>query len=351
MSTPWSREEKAAAQQAAIRRAAADWVVRRDRGLTAEEQDRFLHWLREDPAHRQAWAEQQHVLQRLMQLADWQPVQSEEPNPDLFAPPPRPYLRKWWPVGVAAALLVLAVFFRGDGSLPSPSRVPAADTYVRLNEQRVLPDGSTVELNDGSVLEVHFTAQERRVRLSGEAHFTVAKNSQRPFSVDASGVVIRAVGTAFNVRQDPTSVEVLVTEGKVCLLPAAPAAQAPADAAPPAFVSAGQNALVPLAEGLGATKVGAVSTAQIDEALRWKTPRLQFHETPLREAVAEFNRYNRQQLVLDPSDLGSLRIGGTFRVHNVEGFVRLLKISAGIEAEPNGADLIVLRRAPASARP
>src|SRR5204863_5888557 len=90
------------------------------------------------------------------------------------------------------------------------------------------PDGSVVELNRGAVVSAHFTASERRMRLvSGEANFKVAKDPQRPFVVEARGVAVRAVGTAFNVRIDAVSVEVLVTEGVVNVAqPPAPPDQA-----------------------------------------------------------------------------------------------------------------------------
>jgi transmembrane sensor len=61
-----------------------------------------------------------------------------------------------------------------------------------------------------------------RAARSGEAHFFVEKDPQRPFVVNAAGIDVRAVGTAFNVRIDPAAVEVLVTEGRVRVDPAVP---------------------------------------------------------------------------------------------------------------------------------
>src|SRR5581483_9214616 len=83
-------------------------------------------------------------------------------------------------------------------------------------ERQTLADGSVVELNGNTQVQVAYSPAERRVRLvQGEAHFTVAKNKRRPFWVEAQGVSVRAVGTAFNVRLDPQRVDVLVTEGRV----------------------------------------------------------------------------------------------------------------------------------------
>jgi transmembrane sensor len=94
--------------------------------------------------------------------------------------------------------------------------VAAHKSYLHVNERLALPDGSRVELKDGSEVVVQYSASERRVKLTGgEAHFTVWKDKTRPFIVNAAGVEVRAVGTAFNVRLEAKSVEVLVTEGRV----------------------------------------------------------------------------------------------------------------------------------------
>ena len=79
-------------------------------------------------------------------------------------------------------------------------------------------------------------------------------------------------------------------------------------------------------------------------ALAWKVPRLQFLETPLAVAVEEFNRWNRVQLVLAQRELGTAPIGGTFRIDNVESFVRLLEITLDLQAVPRGETEIVLTR-------
>ena len=329
--------------------AAAQWIARRDRGLSAAEQDDYMAWLRADPRHAAAIARHAAVLERMMGLGAWQPELSAEPNPDLFAPPARRPWRVLAPVLALAAALVLGLFVWRSSSPTAPA---PQKTFLRVNERQALADGSIVELKDGSRLDVRFTPGERRVRLTGEAHFTVAKNPARPFIVEAHGIEVRAVGTAFNVRVDAAAVEVLVTEGKVRvdesarLAATAPSAAAtPLPAAPEVFLTAGQKVLVPLVPSTPAPVVAAVSTAQIRTALEWQTPRLQFFETPLADAVAEFNRHNPTPLVLADSSLGAVPIGGTFRVDNVEGFVRLLELTVDVRGEPRADGAVVLKRA------
>jgi transmembrane sensor len=337
----------AATSAETIAATAADWLARRDRGLSAAEQDTYLTWLRSDPRHAEAVARHAAVLERMMGLGAWQPELSADPNPDLFAPPARRPWRVLAPVLALAAALVLGFFI---WSPESDAPTAPAKTYLRVNERQALTDGSVVELKDGSRLDVQFTPGERRVRLIGEAHFTVAKNPDRPFIVEAHGVEVRAVGTAFNVRVDAAAVEVLVTEGKVRVTE--PVSTLNAQLLPPnvqvqpqTFLTAGQQVVVPLAALAPAPVVATVSEAQIRTALEWQTPRLQFFETPLADAIAEFNRHNAAPLVLADPSLGAVPIGGTFRVDNVAGFVRLLELTVDVRGQPRADGAVVLKRA------
>ena len=321
--------------------AASGWIVRCSRGLTAEEQDEYSEWLAADARHgvwlasrRQAWSE-------FDVLTEWRPQHSAEPNPDLIAAPHgrRRGRRLIFPValalaaGAAVAFLVLR---------PSPAEqteplAAAAPVY----ESRALDDGTVVELNGGAQIEVRFTVEERRVRLvRGEAHFQVAKNPLRPFVVEAGGVAVRAVGTAFAVLLGGHAVEVLVTEGRVRVDP--PAASAAASSAPD--VSAGQRVVVALTGGQTPV-VTAVSDEEIARRLVWQPRLLDFSATPLAEVAAEFNRRNRTQLVLADPALRAMPIVASFRSDNLDGFVRMLELSAGVSAERTG-DRVVLRRAP-----
>lgn len=82
-----------------------------------------------------------------------------------------------------------------------------------------LEDGTEVWMNSASELSypVHFTGQERRVRLSGEAYFQVARNESMPFIVETEGMDIQVLGTVFNVMaytDEPKNIVTLV-EGSV----------------------------------------------------------------------------------------------------------------------------------------
>ncbi len=325
---------------------AAEWLIKRDRGLTGAEQDEFFQWLGADPRHGEWFARQQRTWKIFNQLAQWRPEHAAEPNPDLLAKR-SPHVRRWlvWaaPLAAAAGLALAFLWMR-----PPPATVPVAlaERVASGYERRVLDDGSVVELNRGTRIEVDYLPTERRVHLvQGEASFTVAKNHDRPFIVRAGGVDVRAVGTAFNVRLDTRSVEVLVTEGKVrvddavrggSLLVAAVPDEAP-------LLVAGQKVVL-LVTPIAPVAAASVSDGEVEQMLAWKPVLLDFNAQPLGEVIAQFNRRNHVQLVLDDPALADLPIVASFRSDNVDGFVRLLEMTSGVHAERTGK-AITLRAA------
>ena len=330
------------ASPAAERRAqaAADWLVRRDRGLTAAEQDEFLQWLAADPRHGEWFALHRHTVGDFGALAHWRPEHSAEPNPDLLAPPKR-RIRWLVPAAMAAAAMALTVV-RWGPALSAPTGATMAGAEL---ERRILADGSSVELKHGAVVTTEFTAAERRATLvRGEALFTVAKNPSRPFIVRAGGVDVRAVGTAFSVRLDQAAVEVLVTEGRVGLERVDPNAL-PRREDGPLHLAAGQRATVPLTSA-EAPHVVTVSPQAIVRQLAWHPQLLDFSSAPLQVALAEFNRRNRVQFVLGDPALADLPIVASIRSDNIDGFARFLAATPGLQLERRGDTEIVVRRKP-----
>lgn len=332
---------------------ASAWLARRDRGLTAAEQDAYLEWLRSDRRHGAMIAHLEKTWGALDALAEWCPAHSARPNADLLATPtPRP--QRWarlmkFPFAVrsltAAAVVVVGVFVLQSISRETPG--PSGTVRVIPSPERLtLEDGSMVELNHGGKIETDFSAEIRRVRLvRGEAHFTVTKNPARPFIVEANGVAVRAVGTAFNVRHASDAVEVLVTEGKVQVeRPIAAAASSPVlSPITPTALVAGERAIVDTTAPAAQPVVAAVTPAEIARALSWQGVRLEFAELPLAEVVTEFNLRNRRQLVVGDASTGRLRVGGSFRADNVDAFVRLLEASFGVSAQRRADGALVLR--------
>ncbi len=323
--------------EARIDLAAAEWLVRRDRGFTASEQDEFFQWLAEDPRHGEWLAIHDQTWRDFNLLAEWRPEHSSEPNPDLLARRRASYRWLWPAAAAAAGVALLLTVWR---PWMKPALDGAALTAAFAIQHRVLADGSEVELNRGAAIEVEFTPAERRVRLvRGEAHFAVAKNPLRPFIVRANGVDVRAVGTAFDVRLDPESVEVLVTEGHVQV-------QLPTASVP--VLAAGQRTVVSFAPTAPPPRVLDVSPEEMAQRLAWQPQLLDFSSTALAKVVAEFNRRAGEaqgiRLVIADPELESLPIVASVRSDNIEGLVRSLELSGDVRAERRGEHEIVLHK-------
>lgn len=348
----------------AIQRQAAEWLaLRQARGFTLSQQADFVEWMARDPRHAAMYAEVESSWRMFDRLRSFPHSVDLAADADLLAPKiaRRRTRAALFPVALAAAAAIalggslwMARSRLTDAPAPARSLLAGESRFLRL------PDGSTVELNADSVVTENFTAQERRVQLvRGEAHFSVVKDAARVFIVEADGVAVQAIGTAFNVRLQAKKIEVLVTEGTVQIAPPTPseaAAASPVAAVPAAItnraavLTAGQRAVVPATVGAWVTApvVETLAPADIELALAWQNNRINFEAIPLAEVVARLNRYSAlnpgaPRLTIRDTSLGTLRISGRVRSDNIESFVEALESSFGVAADRLGAGEIVLR--------
>ncbi|MBI5380701.1 MAG: FecR domain-containing protein [Opitutae bacterium] len=329
---------------------AAEWLGASEGGLTSAQAAELDAWLRADPRHAAAYAQLQATSRALDRLAELRPA-GGEPDPDL---PLRPRARKlaWFPVALAAAAAV-AVAYVGWWRTPAAPAAFAQTAVTAVGQWREmnLPDGSRIALNTDSAVAVNYTATERQVQLTrGEALFTVAKNPARPFVVNAAGVAVRAVGTAFDVRLRAEAVEVLVTEGRV-RVDDAPRGRSllPATTADTPLLEAGQRVVIATSRATEsapapAAAVAPVAASETARRLAWQQRRLEFDPERLQTVVEEFNRYNRHKLVVADAETGALLVGGSFLADDTATFVHLLETGFGVTAERREQETI-LRRA------
>lgn len=241
----------------------------------------------------------------------------------------RPKKSLHFALAAAVSLMLVSVFAWYGVSLGSAQTYATA---VGEFHRVTLADGTQMSLNTNTRVRVRLTDSERRIELlNGEAQFEVAHDTARPFLVSAGNTVVRAVGTAFTVRKrSETSVDVLVSEGKVAINPPSQA-----------FVSAGQLARV---------RNSRITTTTVDDITRrlaWTEGMLIFSDETLSEAVGEFNRYNHRQLVVADAAIASNKIGGAFKATNPDRFAEAVKKMFAIEArvyeDPSGAEIRLSR--------
>jgi len=248
----------------------------------------------------------------------------------------------WRKIGlrlVAVAAAVLVFFFVAFWSFRSGSE-PSYETGLGEGRMVQLPDKSRVWMNSATRLRVAFDSRQRRVELiRGEALFEVAKHASRPFVVAAGGHSVTALGTSFVVRYESSRTAVTLVEGKVAISPSS----APGDSVPQveetlrssgaqvagsqtADESAVERSLWVLTAGQRLTfvpdSVPKIDEPSVESVLAWRRGEVVLNDTPLAEAVAEMNRYDRTTIVIDGSAVATLNVSGLFHTGDNEGFAR-----------------------------
>lgn len=322
-----------------VRRQAAAWFVRlRADDVTDAERRQWQAWLAGDARHRGAYERLERLWSGLGEHAPRPEVAQRVRTGDKAAQAAtlvehRRRKRRGW-LAFAAAVAAVAI---GGWALLQPPPPPETEYATTVGEHRtlVLEDGTRVSLDTDTRLRVAYSDVERRVVLDrGRAFFRVAKED-RPLSVHTGNGGVRAVGTEFEVYRHARDLEVTLVEGRVLLLPPDDAG---AGRTPPVALEAGQKAR------FGHDRpIPRIETLALAALPAWLSGRLMFEDRPLPEVVSEFNRYSRQQIVLEGDGLGELRITGVFRSDDARAFVGALRDSYAIAVDDSMPGMLRLR--------
>lgn len=128
-----------------------------------------------------------------------------------------------WSAAAAACVAVFAGIYKYSGKQAQPivavSHKNEVSAKSGAKSRLTLPDGTKVWLNAESRITYNssFNSKFREVELEGEAFFDVVKNAQRPFIVHTSGIDIKVLGTAFNVKSYPkeSTIETTLVRGLI----------------------------------------------------------------------------------------------------------------------------------------
>ena len=347
---------------------AADWLARldSDQELEASEKSALTQWLARSPAHREALNELNafwgsNVLTELMV-----PMGRTE---SAIAPAPvwtgRTIGFSGFAALVSCVLLYVAITTQ-NFSEPAFENNGIYITAVGQQQTISLDDGSQIQLNTNTQVEVSYGEQYRNVRLlQGEAYFEVASNPERPFRVYAGSGRVQAIGTAFTVHVADSGVKVMVTEGRIALASLGESVLDEAlvdDLYMDLFVQAESRELATLDAGetvfLGAedyhypSQQNAVENIEILDESRlsrlqsWREGLLVFSGEPLEQVVSEISRYTTLSIEIVDPVLNDLQIGGRFRVGDLDNMFAALEANFDIEVERvsyNQVELKVVR--------
>jgi transmembrane sensor len=302
-------------------REASAWLARMNADdVTADDRTRFAAWLDAHSCNAKAFADLSATWQELVKSGPLvRAVYFGQAMNAASAPPAA--RRRWAVTAVAAAIGAIAV--GGAWNLYKQKEETRFQTAIGEQAAVALPDGSSFDLNTNSRIRVDYSQRQRVIRLErGEAFFTVAHDTQRPFWVHAGDYWVRAVGTAFNVYLTPTGLEVTVSEGTVNVVNATANESPPSGAALAGYtaaVTAGEQADV---HGR-AEVIHELNSAQLSRLLAWRKSSLYFQDQPLGEVVNELMRYTTLIIEFDDDALRRLPVGGTFQT-SPEGAEALL---------------------------
>jgi transmembrane sensor len=288
--------------------AAASWFVQfQSDAPTQVEQAAWRQWMESDPAHRVAW-QQMEQLQRslgsmpapLTRRALSKPQQRRQVLKLMLAVAGTGYLG--WGIQQHTALKNVMADYR---------------TPVGRRQHVEIADGSQIELNTASAIDVMFDGQQRLIRLrDGEILIRTGKlGDPRPFYVETQQGRIQALGTRFSVRQLEHTTQVGVLEDQVSIVTAANGV--------PRLLSAGQGAEF---------SSNAVSPARVypQTAAAWVDGQLIVLNEPLGNVIHELARY-RPGVIQCNEQVAKLRVSGAFRLDATDAVLANLQATLPIQ--------------------
>ena len=321
---------------------AAGWVVR----LTAAEAGEgewlaFAAWLEATPGGREAY----DAALALWLLADQAGADDGRQDRRGGASRGAPLLSRFGGMaalglgGLGAAISAAFVLTLHTAPALQASRPATAAplVYAAAPGQRrsvVLADGTALELNGGSRVEVVLDAHQRRVVMSeGEVAFAVVHDPNRPFAVSIGDRQVRDLGTEFDIRRAGGKIRVTVRKGAV------------------EVASNGTSAETPIALGAGrqllhdeVTGASSVRSVSADEVFAWKQGRLIYRDQPLRVVVDDLNRTFPHAVRIEGERVAALRFTGVLAVDGEEATIRRLVALLPISATRVGDETVLKAR-------
>ena len=289
---------------------ASEWLMLQWGGdLHGEQRQAFAQWQAADPEHRRAWQRLQHLQQTLGGV----PADSA-----------RAVLRDAPDSQRRAALKLLGVLLVAGGSgylvqRSEPWQAAFAEHRTATGEIRhvTLSDGTRLDLNSDSAVDLRFSATERRIRLiRGEILLTSGHDPQRPLIVETAAGDVQALGTRFAVRELDDGSRVDLFEGRLRVTQLHGAAMQ---------MQAGDSLWFNQLQSSALPAVDANNSS-------WTEHRLIAERQPLGEFVAQLSRYRPGLLRCDQAVSG-LRLTGVFPLDDTDAILAALERSLPVQVQ------------------
>ena len=196
--------------------------------------------------------------------------------------------------------------------------------------QLTLADGSKVWLNAASSIRfpASFTGSKRKVELTGEAYFEVAKNPAMPFTVSVNGMNVEVLGTHFNINSyaDEDIIKTTLLEGAVKVTKGSVIA----------MLSPGQQAQLTSNGQIGVNK-----NIDVDEVMAWKNGKFQFGDkVDIGTIMRQIARW--YDVDVEYKGVFTKHFGGSIsREVNISQVLKVLETTGDVKYKVEGRKVIV----------
>lgn len=240
--------------------------------------------------------------------------------------------------GMLAQQGTTKIIKKEDGQLLYNSSDNATDAvaYNLLQTPRggqykiTLPDGSKVWLNAASSLKypVVFSGKERKVEITGEAYFEIAKDAARPFKVQLNQMEVEVLGTHFNINSytDEETISTTLLEGRVKVT----------TASENKFLQPGQQAQL---KSSGTMKI--VNDVNLEETVAWKDGNFQFENSDIKSVMRQLARWYDVEVSYQ-GNISKHFIGGISRNVKLSQVLSMLQQTGEVRFIIEGKKIIVM---------
>ncbi|HXB91022.1 MAG TPA: FecR domain-containing protein [Puia sp.] len=200
----------------------------------------------------------------------------------------------------------------GQGVMYNTMTIPRGRRY-----QLILPDGSHVWLNAASSIRypAAFTGKDRKVEMTGEAYFEVAKNVAHPFRVKIGEAEVEVLGTHFDIMayEEESAVKTTLLEGAVKVTRANASH----------LLKPGQQAQL----NKNTNGITVIDDAPLDETVAWKNGMFYFNRASLKTVMGEIARWYDVKIVYE-GEIPYMEFGGKIaRNSNLSETLKILELS------------------------
>lgn len=229
-----------------------------------------------------------------------------------------------------AAILVITVglgYFIYQGfNQPGAIKTFASTTEIIKDS---LPDGTLAVLNKETKIQYQSSRKERKVILEGEAFFEVKHDEDKQFIVEANGLIIEDIGTAFNVKSAKGSslVEVYVESGEVSVHTTSSVRY---------NLLAGEAGIFDI-ENLLFSKIEKLDTNK----LAYKTGVFNFRNVTLETILQDLNAVYPVKIKVRNEAINTCRLTVSFKNESIENIVEIIAESLSLTVSKDGDDYVL----------